>query len=174
MASSIPHIAVYLFTFLSQAYDTPPYFPEDDDIDLMQISPTGNFNPYSSSYGAFSPVFEDPSPETRLDYDPASSPIGPLTPFGDFIDRAMADDDFEHPDNMGQPYDSYQDHRYGAQQQSYESPQKQAPASDTVAAPSASVDYKRLVDPLSEWLALYVWRVCTTGAGLPHPFFRPS
>lgn len=164
-------------------YDTLPY-PEDDDADLMQISPVDDMNPYSRNYGAFSPVFEDPSPEPHVEYDPGSSPIGPMTPFGDFIDRAMA----ENPGHIGPtdpmyppgPYDTYQDHRYGTshnQTHSYppaESPLKQPPASDAASVPCASVDYKRLVDPLSEWLACYIWRVCTTGAGLPHPFFRPS
>jgi hypothetical protein len=159
-----------------QTYDTPLSFPEDDNVDLMQISPVGDLNPYCSSYGAFSPVFEDPSPDTHLDYDHGSSPIGPLTPFGDFIDRAMAKDDLDYPGNMRQPFDCYQDHRYGApqhQKQSYTQAEP-SPAAVTTSAPSASIDYKKLVDPLSDWLAAYVWRVCTTGAGLPHPFFRSS
>jgi len=160
-------------------YDTPLSFPEDDDVDLMQISPVEGLSTYCSSYGAFSPVFEDPSPDTHLDYDPGSSPIGPLTPFGDFIDRAMAKDDLDYPGNVRQPYDSYQDHRYGApqnQKQEYNQaePSPAAATIATTAAPSASIDFKKLVDPLSDWLAAYVWKVCTTGAGLPHPFFRSS
>jgi hypothetical protein len=149
----------------------------------MQISPVGDTNLYSMDYGTFSPVFEDPSPEPHIEYDPGSSPIGPLTPFGDFIDRAIAGN-LESSNTMGQVdlmyhsaqvYDSYQDLRYSpSYSHMINLPQKQPSVPDTTSAQSASVDYKKLVEPLSEWLACYIWTVCTTGAGLPHPFFRPS
>jgi hypothetical protein len=154
----------------------------------MQISPAEGFSLCPRDYGAFSPVLEDPSPETHADYDPGSSPIGPLTPFGDFIDRAIAKNtepsDYMDPvDSMyhyGQVRDPYQGLHYGSpysQTQNHAPPNgplKQPSAPDTPSVPSASVDYKKLAEPLSEWLACYVWRVCTTGAGLPHHFFRPS
>jgi len=154
-----------------------------EDGDTMNVSPIENYdNFFARNFGAFSPLVEDPSPDAHQ-YDPCSSPIGPVTPtpFGDFIDRAITSNYVEptidptYPDLGRQSYNAYhgnQQPQYG-QPASKQSPRKQVP---TVAAPppTATTEYKKLVDPLSEWLGCYVWRVCSTGTGLPSNFARPS
>lgn len=159
---------------------TPPR-TEDGTGDMMNVSPIENFDKiFARNFGAFSPLLEDPSPDAnRCDSGP--SPIGPITPtpFGEFIDRAITSSCIEPA--IDQTYSRSYNTYHGNQQQhnqvnyivSKQSPRKQAPA---VAAPppTATTEYKKLADPLSEWLACYVWRVCSTGAGLPSHFVRPS
>jgi hypothetical protein len=41
------------------------------------------------------------------------------------------------------------------------------PAPEPVIAPTATTAYKRLAEPLADWVANYVWKVCTTGTNLP-------
>jgi hypothetical protein len=171
-------------SFPKQTYGAIPFHPENDIGDGMNVSPIESYDRIlTRNFGAFSPLLEDPSPDTNQ-YDPGSSPLGPITPtpFGDFIDRAITSTDVEptidptYPDLGRQPYDYHgnQQPQYG-QVQIFpkQSPRKQVPV---VAAPppTATTEYKKLVDPLSEWLACYVWRVCSTGAGLPSHFARPS
>ena len=161
-----------------QTHKPTPFRAEDDTSDVMNASPTESYNKiFARTFGAFSPLLEDPFPDTDQ-CDPGSSPIGPVTPtpFGDFIDRAITSG-YTDPTYL-RSYGSY----HGNQQQQHsqlnhivskQSPRKYVP---TVAAPppTATTEYKKLADPLSEWLACYVWRVCSTGAGLPSHFVRAS
>lgn len=148
----------------------------------MNVSPIENYDKiFARNFGAFSPLLEDPFPDADQ-CDSGSSPIGPVTPtpFGDFIDRAITSSYIEPSTDPTYPR-SYNAYHGNVQQQygqvthdaSKQSPRKQA---TTVAAPppTATTEYKKLADPLSEWLACYVWRVCSTGAGLPCHFVRPS
>jgi len=151
----------------------------------MNISPGESYdNIFARSFGAFSPLLEDPSPDTKQ-YDSGSSPIGPITPtpFGDFIDRAITGNYVEptidptYPDLSRQSYNAYHGNQQPQYGQANQIVPKQSPQQvPTVAAPppTVTIEYKKLVDPLSEWLACYVWRVCSAGAGLPSRFVRPS
>lgn len=139
--------------------------------------------------GAFTPVFEDESPGTASVHDVASSPIEPVTPFGEFVDRAVAATqtytsyDHAYPGadvGLQELQYSYQNNVCGPQcyqaqlYQAVEQPKEQAPAPELVVTPSATDAYKKLAEPLAEWVANYVWKVCTTGMSLPSKFARPS
>ena len=165
-----------------QTHKPTPLRTEDDTVDMMNVSPIEYYDKiFARNFGAFSPLLENPSPDANQ-CDSGSSPIGPITPtpFGDFIDRAIPSGYIKPTIDSTylQSYNAY----HGIQQQQYgqpnhvvskQSPRKQDPA---VAAPppTATTEYKRLADPLSEWLSCYVWRVCSTGSGLPSHFVRPS
>ena len=169
-----------------QNHGSFPLHSEDDTGDTMDVSPTEDYVKFlARNLGAFSPLLEDPSPDANK-YDPCSSPIGPITPtpFADFIDRAITSNHAEpaidptYPDLGRQSYNAYhnnQQPQYGQANHVVpkQSPRKQVPTV-TAPPPTATIEYKKLVDPLSEWLACYVWRVCSTGAGLPSHFVRPS
>ncbi|KAH6871006.1 hypothetical protein BKA70DRAFT_362752 [Coprinopsis sp. MPI-PUGE-AT-0042] len=101
------------------------------DLVFSQLATYENQPPRISSYN---PTYRDHSPSTDSGPDSASSPLGPITPFADFIDRAVA---------------AEQHH-------------------------SATAGFRQLALPLSEWLANYVWRVCTTGLSLSPVFTYPS
>jgi hypothetical protein len=111
---------------------------------------------------SYSPSGEGASSAPIADEDPASSPLGPITPFGVFVDRAVAlpiPCPFE-PDSV----------QYGVPPPpstlQYESTQQQpdvSSAPDVVPMPSATLSYKKVADPLAEWVATFVWNVCTTG-----------
>ncbi|KAI0650346.1 hypothetical protein C8Q79DRAFT_902340 [Trametes meyenii] len=143
--------------------------------------------------GAFSPVQEDLSPDIyeRLSPDPArdaesgSSPIGPATPFADFIDNAFAQaqvgSTIDHSRNVQavQPlsyvnHDGYHAACYQCQTYQVEQLAQQAPVADAVVTPMATTAYKKLAAPLSEWIANYVWKVCTTGMRLPAEYAQPN
>lgn len=142
----------------------------------------GHFYPAEAyERGAFSPVFEDMSPEAVHMHEPASSPIGPATPFGEFVDRAVAAAQLVPPYDyvraMSMPLEVrqfYQEDRWGSQChqcQSYGVMDQAAP--EPVVTPTATVTYKKLAEPLSEWIASYVWKVCTTGMSLPSTYAQP-
>lgn len=143
---------------------------------------------YSRSYerGAFSPVLEDVS-----DNEPASSPAGPATPFADYVDRAVADSRlFQYPRPpaavahhaqllYGEEYcgnQCYQCQHYVAEQNVPAPPVAAAPAAapEPVVTPTASVAYRKLAEPLAEWMTTFVWKVCTTGMSLPPTYAQPS
>lgn len=183
---SQPHIHSRRHSSGNMTHRSIPARNEDETGDTMNVSPIESYDKiFASNFGAFSPVLEDPSPDANQ-YDSGSSPIGPITPtpFGDFIDRAITSGYIEstidptYLDLGRQPHNAHHVNRqpqYGQVTQivAKQSPRKQVPA---IAAPppTATSEYKKLVDPLSEWLACYVWRVCSTGAGLPSHFVRPS
>ncbi|KAI9508665.1 hypothetical protein F5148DRAFT_963059, partial [Russula earlei] len=106
--------------------------------------------------------------------DPASSPLGPITPFGVFVDRAVAASDFSDGSDSPKVALSISvpfDHEYGppppATAIQYEVADQRleeltAP-DDIVSISSATLSYKKVADPLAEWVATFVWKVCTTG-----------
>ncbi|OCH92903.1 hypothetical protein OBBRIDRAFT_392435 [Obba rivulosa] len=134
---------------------------------------------YEEEYarGAFTPVFEDMSPEPAEYHDPASSPIGPSTPFTEFVDKAVASVDQDRT-RQGVPQNAYNYHAEYCPPQCYQcrvDPTMQAAAMpEPVVTPSATSTYKRLAEPLSEWIASYVWKMCTTGLGLSSSYVQPS
>jgi hypothetical protein len=138
--------------------------------------------------GAFTPIFEDESPGTASGQDVGSSPLEPITPFGEFVDRAVAaaqpyaDGDGSFLNGMVIQGNDHQDEICGPQcyqlEPSYQpivpQPREAAPAAPEVITPSATTGYRKLAEPLSEWIANYVWKVCTTGHSLPSFFSRPA
>ncbi|KAF7301497.1 hypothetical protein MIND_00715100 [Mycena indigotica] len=132
------------------------------DIDYqsqLDTSPTSDLVlPDDYERGAFTPLFEDQSPGVYSGPDVGSSPVGPVTPFGEFVDRAVASGEVKSQD-YGHlvPYDQH----------------KPAPVPEVV-TPTATQGYRKLAEPLAEWVANYVWKACTTGFSLPEVFSRPN
>lgn len=141
----------------------------DDDADMddgFDPSLDERYEPsrvgYEQTRAYNSPLLDDLSPMAPM--DPASSP-GPITPFGEFVDRVVTShsgafdaEGHSHPTKY-RSREAYQGEGCGAeceQCQSYEVPR--APATAT---PSADEAYRKLVDPMSEWIAAFVWKVCT-------------
>jgi hypothetical protein len=128
---------------------------------------------------AFSPVCEDKSPDPSSGAEKDSSPVQPVTPFGEFVDRAVAS---IHPCEVTEiaPFDitvSRDDESEAyVFQPTYPTISDQhcepPPASD-VGTPCAQYGYKKLAEPLADWVANYVWKVCTTGLSLPSTFSKP-
>ena len=123
-----------------------------------------------------------PKPDSSSGHDSGSSPIEPVTPFGEFIDRAVAAAQYPISDD-GYPdstdvHECYQDTQavLNACQPVFpsiaEPPPKQESVVDTV-TPSA-VGFKKLSGPLADWVANYVWKACTTGLSLPFAFSQSS
>jgi hypothetical protein len=125
--------------------------------------------------GVFAPILEDDSPD-MMD----SSPLEPLTPFGDYVDRAVAASDVMvsvDPLSPNRP----QEFQYPAlcaaqccQVQAYPHVEvKEEPfVTATEQPPTASSAYKKLAEPMAEWIISYVWRVCTNTIVLPQPIAR--
>ncbi|TFK27023.1 hypothetical protein FA15DRAFT_236766 [Coprinopsis marcescibilis] len=164
---------------------------DDDDDDAVDTSPNlvftdlATYEDQTYRYGAFCPTYDGHSPGSDSGPETGSSPLGPITPFTDFIDRAVAT---EHPcvaaDDLiaiasNVDYGFCKDKVAAEPRQApifptlAETVKESAPAPDVV-TPSASSGYRQLVQPLSEWLANYVWRVCTTGLSLSPVFTQPS
>ncbi|KAF5363941.1 hypothetical protein D9756_000808 [Leucocoprinus leucothites] len=136
----------------------------------------------SHGYNSFSPVYDDRSPE-----DPVSSPLEPVTPFGIFVDRAVANA------QVYPPCESTYPEEIAVQAAAFEEPKgiahqgfapfdpatfgdhlkEPAPAAENVTS-STNAGYKKLTEPLANWIADYVWKVCTTGLSLPPPFVAHS
>lgn len=121
---------------------------------------------------AFAPVLEDDS-EDVLSGDLGSSPIGPMTPFAEYVDRAVAASDVTTPCDILLKQEDVQSlyHRlqgYDVIDCQYADPIKQepvAPVSDP--APSASMKYKKFAEPMADWIVSYVWKVCNNAIVLP-------
>jgi len=159
---------------------------EDDSRDIYPrgVVITGSiYNEQGYERGAFTPIFEDQSPGMAVQ-GVDSSPLEPITPFGDFVDRAVAtaQSDTGYLALVGNPVPESADicgPRYYQAASSYhivpEQPKEPAPApAPEVVTPSATSGYKKLAEPLSDWFANYVWKVCTTGLSLPSLFSKPS
>ena len=119
---------------------------------------------------SYSPHSEEGvSSEPAPDEDPVSSPLGPITPFGVFVDRAVAAAHLSGPKviPIAAPFEHVQygvpppvtTFQYGGTHQRPDIPS----VPDVVSMPSASPSYKKVADPLAEWVATFVWKVCTTG-----------
>ncbi|KAJ7095119.1 hypothetical protein B0H15DRAFT_92901 [Mycena belliarum] len=162
----------------------------DYQSQLSNSSPASDLANYDEQFyerGAFTPVFEDQSPGVYSGPDVGSSPVGPVTPFGEFVDRAVAADSNPTCDEVisansqAAQYDRRNtgSHSYGSTLfPAYISSDRHkedvpAPAPEVV-TPSATSGYRKLAEPLSEWVANYVWKACTTGFSLPPAFSRTS
>lgn len=160
-------------------FGAPNPSPASIDTDVSM----SGAHPYER--GAFSPVFEEESPGFGSGLEAGSSPMEPVTPFGDFVDRAVAGTlpskqtggiDFIAAENAI-PRDNlpclldFQTAGTGRIVEQHRQP-TQAPIS--VAISSSATSYKRLSEPLAEWMANYVWKVCTTGYNLPSNYVNPT
>lgn len=124
---------------------------------------------------SYNPAFHDQSPGSDSGPESASSPLGPLTPFDNFVDRVSA---------AGQPRIALEDEVQAQHHIEYDSlKHEKAPVFPSLAddvkeadpfIPSATNGYRQLAQPLSEWLASYVWKACTTGLSLSPVFTQPS
>lgn len=127
----------------------------------------------------FTPILEDHSPGSASGPDAGSSPLEPLTPFTDFVDRAVGP---TQPGAQPGEFDLYAVSR--DQQVAQEIPHiptfpsiADVPKQQehvTTTSPTATIGYKKLIEPLSEWIANYIWRVCTTGYSLSPTFKQTS
>jgi hypothetical protein len=131
------------------------------------------------SFGAFSPFYEDLSPASA---DSNTSPLEPVTPFGEFVDRAVAER--QSRSSLDSQYETQNtiSHYYSDKQSALDPykappvfpslsdlPKEPEPIVDTV-TPNDPIGYKKLSKPLAEWVSNYVWKVCTTGFNLPQAF----
>ncbi|KZT12540.1 uncharacterized protein LAESUDRAFT_640316 [Laetiporus sulphureus 93-53] len=153
--------------------DTPDSFCRDES--------SAAYSAGLYEHGTFSPVLDDMSPEP---INPGFSPIGPATPFADYVDKAVAAQyhpafEFAHPIDVtrdvsymytdeGCSGHCHQCQTYGPVMEALP-----APAPEPVVTPTATAAYKKLAEPLSAWLASYVWKVCTTGMSLPSAYAQP-
>jgi hypothetical protein len=146
--------------------------------DVIVTGSTHNGQDYER--GAFTPIFEDQSPAGQAT---DSSPLEPLTPFGEFVDRVVASArssiDYVPLSNKAPQADGTCVTQYRQETSPYpivsEQPKEPAPApAPEVVTPNATSSYKKLAEPLSDWVANYVWKVCTTGLSVQSLFSRPS
>ncbi|KAJ6599343.1 hypothetical protein DFH09DRAFT_1389769 [Mycena vulgaris] len=160
---------------------------EIDYQSQLDISPAANYDDRFYERGAFTPVFEDQSPGVYSGPDIGSSPVGPVTPFGEFVDRAVAAESCTtYGQSISAKSQAAQQAHCSSGSQSYapagfpsyiplDRPKEDAPAAaPEVVTPSATSGYRKLAEPLSDWVANYVWKACTTGFSLPSAFSRTS
>lgn len=121
----------------------------------------------------FTPILEDQSPGCASGPD-GSSPLEPLTPFGDFVDRAVnAEQDFTQQDISefitAEDYHVAQEVTHAALvfPTIADIPRQQDQPVTT--PPFATSGYKTVVEPLARWFADYIWKACTTGYSLLTP-----
>jgi hypothetical protein len=126
--------------------------------------------------GVFTPIFEEESPESRSLHEASSSPIEPLTPFGDFIDRAVSSVSYSAPFECSYVAEDngYRFHPVAQSDLDLQKEPVPAPAQALeLVTPTATSGYRKLSEPLSEWIANFVWKACTTGTNVPSFLVRP-
>ena len=126
-----------------------------------------------------------PNPDSSSGHGSSSSPMGPVTPFVEFIDRAVAAPQYSISDDgyadSSATHECYQDtqavlnacHAPPVSPSIAELPQKHQLVVDTVTF-STTLGFKKLFGPLADWVANYVWKACTTGLSLPPAFSQSS
>lgn len=133
------------------------------------------FEEHGYEKGAFSPIYEDDSPQMVDGPDVASSPIGPNTPFGEFVDRAVAAEPYvvegmyAANDDMESrcQFTENNAHRYSQYSISPDDSKSSMSVPKAVATSSPACEYQKLVGPLADWVSVFVWKACTTGMSLP-------
>ncbi|KAH9918244.1 uncharacterized protein BXZ73DRAFT_53102 [Epithele typhae] len=185
-------------TYQRMSTDSPIAVAVDRTADSRTITRSLSAPGVAEAYaryerGAFSPVLEDYSPDVAENFSPeqagdvevGSSPIGPATPFADYVDNAFVEAQYvpalqrsraaERNQSVSYPtHDGYHATCYQCQTCQGEQPVQQAPATESVVTPVATAAYKKLAAPLSEWIVGYVWKVCTTGMRLPPVYAQPG
>ncbi|KAH0839714.1 hypothetical protein J3R83DRAFT_652 [Lanmaoa asiatica] len=136
--------------------------------------------------GLFAPILEDDSPD-MMNGDIGSSPIEPVTPFGDYVDRVVAASDatvFHDPlvpsgsQELQLPISVNCDSQFC---HLYPYPHMEVKEESVVTVnehlSTASLIHKQLAEPMAEWLVSYVWKVCTNVLVLPQtiaPYTLPT
>ncbi|KAF5393763.1 hypothetical protein D9757_000268 [Collybiopsis confluens] len=172
----------------------PPFFAPGatTDVEMHSLSSADRSRPSREAVaydeqdrGAFTPIFEDESPESRSLHEASSSPFEPVTPFGDFVDQAVTTAAYsEHFDCtyaanvalVSEPSHKLQSYCFQPETQPVELPKEPVPApvpAPELVTPTATSGYRKLSEPLSEWIANFVWKACTTGANVPAFIARP-
>ncbi|KAG6329093.1 hypothetical protein ID866_9996 [Astraeus odoratus] len=131
--------------------------------------------------GTFAPVLEDDSSDL-VNGDSGSSPMEPLTPFAEYVDRAVATSEaavvydplaqgrsqelhIAHPGPCGSGCSHL--HAYpGLFVKEEPRPTECQPP------PTATLTYKQLAEPMAEWIVTFVWKVCTNAISLPQSIGR--
>ncbi|KAI0068881.1 hypothetical protein BV25DRAFT_1910616 [Artomyces pyxidatus] len=174
------------------------------DGEAMEVEPGYGDGPYATSQdhtlsqfydlaperqdvydnGVYTPVSDNMSPGRLVDGDPQSSPLGPMTPFGEFVDRAVETALIHGNDSATFPPGPFDLRHVGPTREAvygiahfdrsrHYDPVEQHRRQDVVVAtgpepvPSVTLSYKKVADPLAEWVASYVWKACTNGMSLP-------
>lgn len=124
--------------------------------------------------GLFAPILEDDSPD-MMNGDMGLSPIEPVTPFGDYVDRVVAASDATVLHDPLVPSGSQELHLPISvscdSQFCHLHPFPEAKEESLFIAnehlPTTSLIHKQLAEPMAEWLVSYVWKVCTNVLVLP-------
>ncbi|KAI9574902.1 hypothetical protein HD554DRAFT_2325417 [Boletus coccyginus] len=157
-----------------------------EDIPGVRAWPHAPDMYFEDDSGLFAPILEDDSPD-MINGDIGSSPIEPVTPFGDYVDRAVAASDatvlhdplvpsrsqeFQLPISVNCDPQFCHLHPYAH----VEVKEKPVVAVNEH-PPTASLIHKQLAEPMAEWLVSYVWKVCTNVLVLPQtiaPYALPK
>ena len=155
-----------------------------DSCDDSQITPLRGWSStpnlcLEDDPAVFAPLLEDDSSDL-VNGDLGSSPMEPLTPFGEYVDRAVATSDAatiydplvstgsqELP--ISYPSLSLCGSKYNHLQPCSV---KEGVRSGTSQPPTATLTYKRFAEPMAEWVVTYVWKVCTNAIPVPHSIGR--
>jgi len=161
-----------------QDFAAPNPSPASIDTDVSII------DAHAYERSAFSPVLEEESPDLAGGHGSASSPLGPLTPFCDFVDRmAPGPQSSVKPsgpgmNDSGNPMlcrvDKSDNLRSLQHNLAIPAIGPPAPAQAPEASPNSASGYKKLAEHLSEWMAIYVWKVCTKGYNLPSAYVNSA
>lgn len=162
--------------------DGMTHVTQEQEISVVSVItdlPSFEGEPFTGD--SYTPIFEDDkSPGAVSGPDRDSSPLQPVTPFGICVDRVITSHAYEgiHSDDVAAHDYFHQNKLRGPQCYPVEPvyqvpPQPQEPApvlASEVITPCATTAYKKLAEPLAEWIASYVWKVCTTGFSLSLEF----
>jgi hypothetical protein len=165
----------------SSSWD-PNHLINPQGCDLLQEDQSRYLNK-SSSEGSTNAVPVN-DPDSSSGHDNGSSPTEPVTPFVEFIDRAVAAPQYSISNDgydSSAVHDCYQDTQAAPNvcqappvfPSIAEPPPKHQHVVDTV-TPSSTLGFKKLSGPLADWVANYVWKACTTGLSLPPAFSQSS
>lgn len=93
--------------------------------------------------------------------------VGNSTPFADYIDRMVAAETNEYQCQVSDVGNAVDENAKGCGEDNQE-----VVTADQHIDPAFIKEYRVMAEPLSEWVANYVWRMCTTGLGLSQRFVR--
>lgn len=152
--------------------DSQYWFGTRCDVDVNGQNP-GHHQKCGQTYakGAFSPIHEDDSPSTPDSLEALASTTTvdlqeeSSTPFAEYVDRAVTNAGDHITVNFASAPMPNNSHRDVVATRS-----PQPTAAEPTVTPASIRAYRRMADPLSEWIAEYVWKVCTTGMSLPPRF----
>lgn len=152
----------------------PPEFI-GEDVPGVHVWPHAPDLYFEDDGGLFAPILEDDSPD-MMNGDIGSSPIEPVTPFGDYVDRAVAASDAtiihdplvpSRPQELQLPISVKCDSQFCHHPYPHMEVEEEPVVAVNEHPPTASLIHKQLAEPMAEWLVSYVWKVCTNVLVLP-------